>query len=128
MTEPPDRNNGNLASVAAVAEAVLHVENAPLALIVCWPDGHVSMANRAMRALLGYGDGEIVRCQVWELCADPDHGQRCFRQLLSDGEAPERLMVLRRRDGQTVPTYGSAVVTKGEGGTVSLVIGQARPA
>lgn len=129
MTEPTDRNaNGGPAAVAAAAEAVLSVENAPLPLVVCHPDGRVAMANRAMRALLGYRDGEIVNRRVWELQADPESGRHCFDKLLHDGEMAQHFVLLCGRDGEMVPTYGSAVVTRDDDGKISLVIAQALPA
>ena len=114
-------------SVAAAAEAVLSVENAGLPLFVMHPDGRVAMANRAMRALLGYGLTDIVNRRVWDLHAEPEQGKRYFAEVLEAGQASENYLMLCRRDGKAVATYSSAVVVRDDRGAVSLVIAQSLP-
>ena len=129
MTERSDTSpNGGPTSVVAAAEAVLSLENAALPLAITRPDGRVAMANRAMRDLLGYGAADIVDRRIWELYAEePEWGQRCFHKLLEAGQAWDRFLVFRRRDGQPVATYSSAVVTKDDRGAVGLVISHSLP-
>ena len=102
-------------------------ENAALPLVVTHPDGRVAMANRAMCELLGYGFADIVNRPVWELHAEPERGERCFHKLLQTGKARENLLVLRRSDGQSVPTYSSGLVTRDDRGTVIYAIAQSLP-
>jgi PAS domain S-box-containing protein len=127
VTENPHEIGGP-ASVAAAAEAVLSLENAGLPLIVTHPDGRVALVNRALRDLLGYGLSDLVNRPVWELHVDPDVGRRFFHKLLQTGHAWDHFLVLRRRDGEAVPTYSSAIVTKDDDGTVGLVVSHCLPA
>lgn len=107
--------------VAEAAEGILRLENLPLPLAVVHRDGRVITANRALRQLLGYDLTELVDRPIWELNAEPEVGKACFAELLQVGVLPERELFYRRRDGRTVATTSTAIVTRGEPGILITV-------
>ena len=97
--------------VVALAEHFLLIENAGPALAALMPEGHVVMANRAMRELLGYkGVGPSGR-QPPEL----RDSTGCSVATWEDN-AVERAVRLRRCDGSWLEARVSTVVVRGEGG------------
>ncbi|MEY2478036.1 MAG: fold [Actinomycetota bacterium] len=116
-----------VAGVAAAAEGILLVENAPLPLIVASPDGRISLANRAMRDLLGYETAAPIGQPIVDLLAEGPEAEGWWDDLLAAGATHEYPVQLRRRDGQAVPAGFSALVVTGEGGAAAWVVARATP-
>jgi len=116
-----------LAGVAAAAEGILLVENAPLPLIVASPDGRISLANRAMRDLLGFEATAPVGQPIVDLLVEEPDAEGWWGDLLAAGAIHEIPVQLRRRDGQAVPAGFSALVVTGEGGAAAWVVARATP-
>ena len=109
--------------IAAAAEGILMVENAPLALAVVHPSGRLAMANRAFRALLEYEESDVVGRDVWELV---DEDQAAFGprwgEVLAAEVIPEHYARLRRRDGSSVAVRAAGMVVRDGVGAPRLVI------
>jgi PAS domain S-box-containing protein len=116
----PDRTDG-MGEIAAAAEGVLMVENAPLALAVVHPSGRLAMANRAFRALVEYEESELVGRGVWELVDETGFGPR-WDEVLAGEVIPEHHARLRRRDGSSVAVRAAGMVVRDGVGAPRLVI------
>jgi PAS domain S-box-containing protein len=115
--------------IATAAEEILVVENAPLALAVVLPSGRVAMANRALRDLLGYGQGDLAGRDVCELIAEEASDcARHWQEAVAAGVTPERTARLRRRDGAWVRARVASMVVSDDSGAPRLVICRARAA
>lgn len=112
------------------AESLLTFENAALPLCVMCTQGRVIMANRAMRALLGYAFNEISGKRIDELVV-------AERAVLAAGweeritsrqrVTPERRMRLRCADGSEVAVRASSVIVTDSQGSTRYVVARAVP-
>src|SRR5204862_4309873 len=115
-------------TVADTAESLLTFENAALALVVMARDGTVIMANRAMRALLGYEFSEVVGKSVVDLVVgDPAELTQSWDEVLIGPEEvrAEVALVVRRGDGSTLNVRASSVSVTDEHGTVRYIVARA---
>lgn len=108
--------------IGPVAEAILAVENAPLALVVASPDGRVQLANRALREMLGYGAGDLAGRDVWDFAGDVCAARQRWREVLEAGETAERLFEVRRQDGIMVQVRAASIVVPDDDGAPRFVI------
>jgi PAS domain S-box-containing protein len=115
-------------TVAATAESLLAFENAALPLAVILPAGHIAMANRAARSLLGYDFDELVGTAVEDLVL-PEDRSSTWRQRVDGGEAvtAEERVRLLRKDGVHVSVMGSSLLVTDSEGAVRYVIAKAVP-
>ena len=60
----PTPDDEHLSAAADAAEAILLIETTPLPLAVILPDGHVALANRALREYLGYRPADVYASNV----------------------------------------------------------------
>ena len=109
--------------VVSSAAAILAVENAALPLLVLQVDGTISMANRAIRDLLGYESSEVVGRPVWDLLVEPkDLASQRWRRLLHTGMASEHIVHFRHRDGRSIAVRTAGTVVFHADGTPRLVL------
>jgi PAS domain S-box-containing protein len=109
--------------IAAAAEGILIVENAPLALVVVHPSGRVAFANRALRHLLGYEGSDLAGHDVSDLVAQDSAGfARHWAEVLAVEVMPEHTAQLRRRDGSSVQARVASLVMHDGGGAPRLVL------
>ncbi len=121
------RDDDDITTVVDAAEAILLVENAPLALAVILPNGRVALANRAFREYLGYEAGEMAGAAAVSFVA-PGHVQALREQwcdLLANGVSLEHSIELRCRNGDCVPARVSSVVVADDDGTPRFVLTRA---
>lgn len=115
-------------TVAETAESLLTFENAPLPLSIISPEGDVMLANRAMRALLGYEFGGLVGKSVLDLVAGEPSGLRraWAARIRADSSAtPERAVRLRGADGSELPVRVSSVLVRDSQGAARYVVARA---
>ena len=118
----PDWTDG-MGEIAAAAEGILMVENAPLALAVVHPSGRLAMANRAFRALVEYEESELVGRDVWALVDEHEAGfGPRWDEVLAGEVIPEHHARLRRRDGSSVAVRAAGMVVRDGVGAPRLVI------
>lgn len=107
--------------VAGAAEDILTVENAGLPLMLIHPDGEIAMANRAMRALLGYDKSQLDGRPIEDVFPDDWKPER-WQELLRTGTMAEHRVRLRRGDGGSIAARAAGVVVFHHDGTPRLVI------
>jgi PAS domain S-box-containing protein len=125
-TPTPDDEQLNRAAEAA--EAILLIETTPLPLAVIMPDGHVALANRALREYLGYEPADLTGVDVQSLLA-PDFVEdfpALWEHVLSvRGVTSERVARLRRRDGAYLSARVASLVVADDDGVPRFLIARA---
>lgn len=95
------------------------------AVLVVGQDGRVEFVNQAACELLACGRGELIGTPASALCADPAQGAELaparLRLALERETTRRSELLLRRRDGNSVPVSWSATVLRGEGRPPALV-------
>jgi PAS domain S-box-containing protein len=117
-------------TVADTAESLLAFENAALPLCVVHPNGQVVMANRALRALLGYEFDELTGKSVHEVVlGDPRTVLESWRERLESGArvTPERRLQLRHKDGSPIAVRASSVSVRDSHGAIRYLVARAVP-
>jgi PAS domain S-box-containing protein len=117
-------------TVSGTAESLLTFENAALPLSVILPAGRIVMANRAMRALLGYEIDELEGKSVGEVVVgEVEEPLELFRRRIEEGErvSAERRIRLRCKDGGEVVVRASSVLVPDSQGAVRYVVARAAP-
>jgi len=124
----PTPDDEHLSAAADAAEAILLIETTPLPLAVILPDGHVALANRALREYLGYRPADVAGADVQSFLAPdfvddfPAHWQRI---LSIEGVTSERFARLRRGDGAYMEARIASLVVADEDGAPRFVIARA---
>jgi PAS domain S-box-containing protein len=114
-------------TIADTAASLLMFENAALPLLVIAPNGQIVMANRALRALLGYEFSDLVGQPMSEL-AEPDGRPWSLEERLLGGRVtPERRTRLRRGDGSKITVRGSSVLVTDSEGVVRYIVARSVP-
>ncbi len=101
------------------------VEEAPDAIQVVAIDGTVLHANHAMKRLLGYTPKELEGVSVKVLHADPAMAEAMLPEIASRGRWSDEV-VLRHKDGHTVPTWLSVAKVHGARGEPLAMVGVVR--
>lgn len=116
-------------TVACTAGSLLTFENAGLPLAVCDPTGRIVMCNRALRALLGYQLDELLGMPVGDVVAEDNDGKyNSWAERVepeADAVTSQRRVLLRRRDGSSVPVWAASSLVHDEDGDVRYVIARA---
>ncbi|MCU1460099.1 MAG: fold [Acidimicrobiales bacterium] len=115
-------------TISDTAESLLTFENAAIPLAVICPVGRIVMANRALRAVLGYEFEEIVGMSIFELVVLPvDDPHRAWQEWVSanDGVTPERRVRLVRKDRSHIAVRASSVVVADDQGAARYVVTRA---
>jgi PAS domain S-box-containing protein len=124
----PTPDDEPLTRAAEAAEAILLIESTPLPLAVILPDGHVALANRALREYLGYRPADLAGADVKSLL-DPDFVDDFpahWEHILSvEGVTKERVARLRRRDGGYVEARIASLVVADDEGAPRFLIARA---
>lgn len=125
---PPTPDDEPLTRAAEAAEAILLIESTPLPLAVILPDGHVALANRALREYLGYRPADLAGADVQSLL-DPDFVDDFpahWEHILSvEGVTKERVARLRRCDGGYVEARIASLVVADDEGAPRFLIARA---
>lgn len=117
-------------TVAETAESLLTFENAALPLSVISPEGNVVMANRAMRALLGYEFGDLVGKSVYEVVvAEPSECDRAWKDRIEGGDrvTPEQTLRVRCANGSEMSVRVSSLLVTDNQGGARYVVARAVP-
>jgi PAS domain S-box-containing protein len=102
-------------------------DHAPIGILLLGPDVHIQRANRALCAMLGYEEAEMLGRPVTDFLHADEHpeSQRLQSGVLAgavDDIAVERRAV--RRDGRIVRLQVRSTVQRDAGGNVDIVISQ----
>ncbi|HVM30931.1 MAG TPA: PAS domain S-box protein [Candidatus Limnocylindrales bacterium] len=126
-----DEHVDELAEIAhALGDGMLAFEHAPVGMYMIMPNGLILKANRSLRALLGYEEGELVGRHVGELLdpgAAAEYAEQFPRLLSGDAASPESSFEVLRSDGSPVRVRGAATVSREDDGTARYVIGWVTP-
>jgi PAS domain S-box-containing protein len=117
-------------TVAETAESLLTFENAALPLSVISPAGDLIVANRAMRALLGYQFSDLIGKSVFDVVvADPSQLTRAWAAHIRGAAhvTPERAIRLRHADGSELSVRVSSVLVTDSQGAARYIVARAVP-
>ena len=111
--------------VTDTATSLLTFENAPLPLGVLSPIGVVVLANRAMRALLGYEFADLIGQSVFDLAVGSRAAMtEAWKERISarTPATPERPVRVQRFDGTEIVIRSSSVLVTDGRGSVRYVV------
>ena len=74
-------------------------DNSPLAICVNTPEGKILGVNRALTAMTGYSEDELLDSDVRMLYIDPEQRAQALQQIGPEGFLSNYGLQLRRRDG-----------------------------
>ena len=74
-------------------------DNSPLAICVNTPEGKILGVNRALSAMTGYAEEELMHSDVTMLYLSPDQRAQALQQIGPEGFLSSYGLQLRRRDG-----------------------------
>ncbi len=109
---------------AAYNRSMLEASLDPLVTIE--PDGTISAVNAATESATGRTRDALIGTDFSECFTDPEKARAGYRQALRDGSVRDYPLLLRRRDGTTIPVLYDASVCRGEDGSVVGVFASAR--
>ena len=106
-----------------IGASLLAFDESPTAMAIIMLDGTIIKVNRALRALIGYDDGELVGAPAATFSLSGSDSVAERRQELASTDALHRsVSQLRRKDGSVVDVVSSAVVVRDGDGEPRYVI------
>jgi PAS domain S-box-containing protein len=114
----------------AIGASLLAFDEAPLAMAIILLDGTIVKANRRLRELLGFDEGELIGANEASFFAVTSEEVRAERnqELMTTGVTRGRVDTLRRKDGSSVNVVTSAILVNDQDGQPRYVIARAAPA
>lgn len=114
--------------VGDLAASLIAFEQSTVAMAVILMDGRLVKANRALRELLGYEEGELMGMPVRQLLAHPEDGSSERQaQLFATDALPAQQLIVRRKDGYAMSLSAWSILVRDAEGVPRYVVARAVP-